>query len=184
MLEGFREYLLAVAHGELDEDLRGKLGPSDLVQETFVQAQRGFSGFSGTSEPELRAWLCQILRNRFRDLRGALLAAKCDARLEEAIGGASSAWGRIESLQVDTQTPSRHAVADEEAARVMAALGSLSDEARKVIWLRNWEGLSFNEIGIRLGRTAEAVRSSFSRAVSELGRVLKETDGESAFDRR
>ena len=45
LLEGCRKYLLLVANESLDSDLRPKGGASDLVQETFVQAQRIFERF-------------------------------------------------------------------------------------------------------------------------------------------
>jgi len=39
MLEGCRQYLLLVANEQFDPDLQDKLGPSDIVQETFLDAQ-------------------------------------------------------------------------------------------------------------------------------------------------
>ena len=61
VLEGCRRYLLGVAEGELDPDLRSKGGASDIVQETFLEAQRDFARFQGSSPEELRAWLRQVL---------------------------------------------------------------------------------------------------------------------------
>ena len=49
LLEACRGYLLLIANGQLDADLRQKLGGSDLVQETFVQAHRDFVRFNGGS---------------------------------------------------------------------------------------------------------------------------------------
>src|SRR5580700_9060811 len=60
-LEACRRYLLAIASRELDPDLRAKGGASDLVQETFLEAQRDFARFQGSSPEELRAWLRQVL---------------------------------------------------------------------------------------------------------------------------
>jgi RNA polymerase sigma-70 factor (ECF subfamily) len=54
-LEGCRLYLLALAERELDAGLRAKGGASDLVQETFLEAQRDFARFRGDSEAELLA---------------------------------------------------------------------------------------------------------------------------------
>ena len=39
LLETCREYLLLVANQTLDHDLQAKVGPSDLVQETFLHAR-------------------------------------------------------------------------------------------------------------------------------------------------
>src|SRR5262249_35643200 len=62
-LETCRNYLLLIAGRQLDSDLHAKGGASDLVQETFLEAQRDFGRFQGSSEGELQAWLRQILLN-------------------------------------------------------------------------------------------------------------------------
>src|SRR5262249_54728266 len=63
VLEVCRRYLLLIADRQLDADLRAKGGASDLVQETFLEAQRDFAQFAGNSEEELRAWLRRMLLN-------------------------------------------------------------------------------------------------------------------------
>src|SRR6516165_9338508 len=62
-LEACRRYLLLIADRELDPALRAKGGASDLVQQTFLEAQRDFGRFQGDSEEELLAWLRQLLRH-------------------------------------------------------------------------------------------------------------------------
>src|SRR5205823_4133645 len=62
-LEACRRYLLCVAHQQLNRDLQAKGGASDLVQETFLEAQSSFDRFHGSSEVELRAWLRQLLHH-------------------------------------------------------------------------------------------------------------------------
>src|SRR5262245_29306217 len=64
VLELCRRYLLQIANSEVDSRLQAKLGASDLVQETFLEAQRIFPRFQGDSPDELRAWLRAILLNR------------------------------------------------------------------------------------------------------------------------
>ena len=61
VLQACRGYLLLLAERELDPDLRAKGGASDLVQGTFLEAQKDFAHFQGDSEDELRAWLRQVL---------------------------------------------------------------------------------------------------------------------------
>lgn len=184
LLQGFREYLLAIAQDELKRAVRTKVGPSDVVQETFLRAKQGFGEFAGSTDAELKAWLQEILRNRCRDLHDAHLgAAKRDARREIALEAAGSRVPHpLAGIAVDTQTPSQHAVADEDARRLMLALEHLPDDMRRVVWLRNWESLGFEEIGQKLDRSAEAVRKLFARAVRRLGDELEETDEPSAAD--
>lgn len=179
LLAGFRGYLLAIARQELDPALRAKQGVSDVVQDTFVQAQRKFADFEGASEPELQAWLAEILRNRCRDLRTAHLGtAKRDARREVALYGADRTPGALAMLSASDPTPSKCAVAEEDAGRLLLAMERLPEHMREVVWLRNWQALSFEEVGRRTGRTSEAARRLFARAVQQLGRELEESDGD------
>jgi DNA-directed RNA polymerase specialized sigma24 family protein len=64
VLQTCQNYLLLVANQQLDAGPQAKGGASDLVQDTFLAAQRDFTQFHGTSEGELRAWLRQVLLNR------------------------------------------------------------------------------------------------------------------------
>ena len=55
VLEACRAYLLLIAREELDPALQAKGGASDLVQQTFLEAQRDFARFQGDSR-SLLAW--------------------------------------------------------------------------------------------------------------------------------
>ncbi len=72
LLEDYRQYLLLVAQRELDPALRAKGGASDLVQETFLEAQRDFPQFTGTRDDELRVWLRRLLLNNLVRVRAKL----------------------------------------------------------------------------------------------------------------
>ncbi|MGD9644627.1 MAG: sigma-70 family RNA polymerase sigma factor [Pirellulales bacterium] len=178
LLNGFREYLLAVANRELDDGIRARVGASDLVQETFLKSQRVFADFQGATEEELRGWLAQILVNRCRDVRDEhLQCAKRTAVRDVPLLADGSAIGPADALAAETLSPSGRAVVDEEVAQLLSALATLSDEFRRVVWLRNWEGLGFEEIGRQIGRSADAARKIFSRAIQKLAEQLEAIDG-------
>src|SRR5260370_40490207 len=62
-LEACRGYLLQIARRELGPDLQAKCGASDLVQQTFLEANRDFSYFHGATENEWRARLRAAARD-------------------------------------------------------------------------------------------------------------------------
>jgi RNA polymerase sigma-70 factor (ECF subfamily) len=176
LLAQCRGYLLAIAHAELDETLRGKLAVSDVVQETLLRVQQNFAGFRGTAEDELLAWLRQILANYLKDVRRSFRRTE-KRNIEREVHGRfrsdASAIG-VEGVAVDSVTPGRTVAALEETERLRAALAGLPDEYRTVLALRTWERLSFDEVGRRMGRSADAARMLWARAVKKLTAALRD----------
>ena len=173
-LEICRGYLLRVANQGLDADLRAKGGASDLVQETFLEAQRDFGGFRGSSEQELLAWLRQLLLHnvanfsrRYRDTD-----KRCVGR-EVELGGAQLAAGRGAELAANVPSPSTEAITREQAEKIQRVLERLPADYGRVILLRNQERRSFAEIGPLMGRSAEAARRLWSRAIERLQQELE-----------
>jgi RNA polymerase sigma-70 factor (ECF subfamily) len=174
VLEIYRAYLLLVADRELDPKLQAKGGASDLVQETFLEAQRDFGRFHGTTDGELRAWLRQLLlhnvANFARRYRGT-----DKRRLDREVGlaGDSSAADPAAALPADTPTPSHWAMAGEQDNELRRALELLPENYRRVLQLRYQEELSFDEIARRMARSAGAVRKLWLRAVERLRQELE-----------
>jgi RNA polymerase sigma-70 factor (ECF subfamily) len=165
LLEACRFYLLGIADRELNPGLRAKGGASDLVQETFLEAQRDFANFSGRTEAELLAWLKSLLRhnaaNFYRHYRGT---AKRQASRELAQTGDGSATGAINNVADSSPTPSMVLMADEQTHTVRKAIEQLPDDYKQILNLR-LEGKSFDEIGAIMGRTANAARKLWGRAL-------------------
>src|SRR5919201_4288211 len=134
VLDAARRYLLTIARQELDPDLRAKNSPSDLVQETFVEAQRDFGQFQGDTEAELLAWLRQLLLHRVGKLRRSFRdTQKRRLAREVALGGDSSSEGPAGGLAANMLSPSGQAMEHEQDRALQAALGRLPDDYRRGI---------------------------------------------------
>ena len=176
LVETCRTYLLMVANRELPIGLQGKIAPSDLVQETVVEACRDFSQFGGRSQHELLGWLRRILLNNVTDsYRRYEQTAKRQASREVPL--ATLGGDRID-LAGEQTSPSHAAMAQEEQNLLSLAIESLSEVHRQVILLHHSEGLSFQEISRRVNRSAEAVRKLWLRAVKNLQKELEALDGD------
>jgi RNA polymerase sigma-70 factor, ECF subfamily len=168
-LEACRAYLLKIAEEDLDPALRPKGGASDLVQQTFLEAQRDFGRFAGGSEQELLAWLRQLLRNNLANFaRDYRQTGKRRIDREVALGSPDSSAEPARQIAADATSPSGHAAAGERAEAVRRAMGRLPEDYRRVLTLRYEEGRSFEEIAALMGRTPNAVRKLWARAVEVL----------------
>src|ERR1700731_1008880 len=90
-LEEFRSYLLLLARMQLDPGPRNRIDPSDIVQQTLLEAHAKADQFHG-DDSALAAWLRQALVNNLRDAWRALRRDKRDVRREQALaqGGEQS----------------------------------------------------------------------------------------------
>jgi RNA polymerase sigma-70 factor (ECF subfamily) len=176
-LEAQRNYLRQIARQEIDVVLAPKGDPSDLIQETFLEAQRDFDRFQGTSAEELRAWLRQLLHNVANFVRRFRGTDKRQVGREVALDPSSwsgTPWG---NLPAETPSPSSHVRAEEQEGLLASALERLPEEYRQVLRGRYQEGLSFAEIAQALGRSPNAVRKLWARAVARLREEMGDSPG-------
>ena len=174
IFEAAREELLGLAEHELPGDLRMKVSPSDVVQETAVDMQRGFGQFAGTTAEECFAWLREVLRHNVVDaIRRYREAQKRDPACETSLDGFRSREQR--SLGEPPRRPEDSAIRREEAAVVNDILARLPPDYRRVLELRYWGGLTFVAIAPELGRSPEAVRKLWYRAIEQLQHELAAT---------
>jgi RNA polymerase sigma-70 factor, ECF subfamily len=172
-LEACRRYLLQIAREELDPALQAKGGASDIVQETFLEAQRDFARFHGSSANELRAWLRHLLRHQVLMLaRRYRSTQKRGLDREAALDVVFDAERGSEVPDAFQETPSCQAMAQEEAESIQRALARLPDDYRQVIVWRYQENRSFEEIARRLERSPNATSKLWARALERLQHEL------------
>lgn len=168
LFEAAHGHLLRIAARDLPPEIRAKVGPSDVVQETACDMQRDFGQFRGTTTEELFAWLREILRNNMVDaIRRFQEATKRAANREVSLTTASvQRFG--EALAGLQHSPDGSAIRREEAAALAVVLSRMPDDYRRVIELRYWHGLSFIDIAPQFGRSPDAVRKLWYRALERL----------------
>ena len=174
LLNAFRGYLLHIGDAEIRCELRPKGSASDLVQDTFMAAQRAFPRFRGDSPEEVCAWLRTIFVRRLADFRRRYdVRAKRQVARELPLDD-SRAGARVkETLAAPTPSPSTEAIRAEQAELLGAAIRKLPDGYRRVITLRAGSRMPFEAIGRELGCSADAAEKIWVRAVKHLSASLK-----------
>jgi RNA polymerase sigma-70 factor, ECF subfamily len=160
LLERHRSYLWAIANEEIASDSHLTFTIADVVQSAQLEALRDLAMFRGSSEAEFRSWLRHILRNNILDLRRArgrrLPRANADSAPIEAQPDAND------------RSPSSQVSAGELGDKLRAAIDQLPPDERTVIEMHYFQDKPYAEIGECLGRTPEAVRKLWGRALVRL----------------
>lgn len=165
-------YLNLLARARIEHGLQAKFDGSDLVQQTLLEAYRGFANFAGATESEWLAWLRRILAHNTTDWLRDYRTGKRRAQAEVPLGDGSEAFPGAASLAANGSSPSRVLLRKEQELRLAEALERLSGDHRDVILLRNLERLPFGEIATRMGRSRPAVQMLWMRALVALKELL------------
>jgi RNA polymerase sigma-70 factor (ECF subfamily) len=138
----------------------------DTTQEIFLRVWRGLPGFRG--EAKLSTWVFQIAWNYLRAHRRKLGRA-----LQIVSEDMHAAQELVASARDSGPDPERRASASELLDRVEEALSRLPDHYRVVVWLRDGEDLSYQEIADALDLPIGTVRSRLARARATLKEMVE-----------
>jgi RNA polymerase sigma-70 factor (ECF subfamily) len=177
-LERFRDYLRVLARLQMDGRLRGKLDPSDLVQQTLLRAYQKLHQLRGRSAGEQAAWLRQILAHTLANALRDYCRDKRDVTLERSLEASlADSSSRLEAWLVAEQpSPSEQAQHNEQVLRLTQQLAALPELQREVLLLKHCHGWSIAEISRHIGRTPAAVASLMRRGLQRLQEQLRDGD--------
>ena len=177
-LERCRHYLGLLARLQLQPRLQAKLDPSDIVQQTLLDAHANIEQFRGHSDAELIGWLRRILANNLAaaarrygtQVRDVGREISLEADLEK-----SSA--RIEAwLAANQSSPSEQVQRHELSFRLAESLARLPADQRRAVELHHLQGLSVNEVAAMMERSRPAVVGLLIRGLRGLRLSLEEKE--------
>lgn len=165
-----RSFVGVMAQLQLNRRLHAKVDPSDLVQQSLLEAHQGFDQFQGATPAEWLAWLKQIVRHNAIDADGHYRQTECrDLRKEQSFTFNDSADSQHQwHFTSPDPSPSQNLAKVEREMQMAAAIEALPADYRQVILLRNLERLSFEDIAKRMNRTRGACQMLWMRAIEQL----------------
>lgn len=149
----------------------------DVVQDAFLRAYRGLKGFKG--EAKFSSWLYRITLNLCRDWM----------RKERRAPVAQVPEGTDPIDLADQQAAPIESVEDlvarrEMSAAVQRAMADLPEEQRTAIMLKEYHGLTFQEIAEMLDCPLSTVKTRLYQGLTVLRRRLERQQAEAASLRR
>lgn len=169
LLEDYRAYLTVLAQRYLDTRLRGRLDAADIVQVTFLEAQRDLPNFRGHQIEELLGWLRHILRNNVSSAHQRhIYTQKRSAGREVSNSPTDSRPAFTDLAPSETTSPSQRMMRDEAAVFLADCLEELPETQREALRLRYVEGQSLKQISEAMNKTEMAVAGLLKRGLQAL----------------
>jgi len=170
----YRPVLKSIVAKKLDKELGQKFDGSDVIQDVLNAAQANIDELSSKRPSEIRGYFRRVLLTKIEDLRRRFLKSeKRDIRRELTKQEISSDEFR-EIAGVDG-SPLDLMIDQEHLRQVRAAVEALPDEIQNVLTWRFEHGMTFEEIGGRIGRSKDDVRMLIQRCIARLKRQLEDS---------
>jgi RNA polymerase sigma-70 factor (ECF subfamily) len=170
----YRDYLMVLARAQIAVDLRARIDPSDVVQETLCEAVRDLPRYRGQSRAEMIGWLRGILKfnliDRLRRLRRETPVMSIDVLMDQTSHGMSGL------VQASREAPEARAAREENALKLAALLGQLPPAQAEAIVLKHCQGMRVAEIGRHMNRTPDAVGGLLRHGMRALRELLPRED--------
>jgi RNA polymerase sigma-70 factor, ECF subfamily len=169
-LERYRAYLRLLARMQLPPCLWAKIGPSDVVQQTLLEAHAAAGRFRGRTDEEWLAFLRQTLARNLADVYRRFRAGKRDVAREIDLSS-----GRLEGLAAAASpSPSDAAERNERLLRLAAALARLPDDQRVAVELKHLQAWTVRQIADLTGKSETAVGGALYRGIRKLRELLED----------
>jgi RNA polymerase sigma-70 factor (ECF subfamily) len=177
LLDRYRDHLRRMVAFRLDGRLRGRVDPSDVIQDINLEAWQHLGDYVKRPGTPFVLWLRGIAANKLYELhRHHLGARKRDARREVALdaGARPDATSAALAAQLlgHLTRPSEAAIHAERKVRLQLALGAMDPLDREVLALRHFEHLSPAEVAQVLGIKEKAAAMRYVRALRRLKEIL------------
>lgn len=172
LLNHHRPWLRLLGRRGLSGKFAGRIDESDVAQQTFLSAVRGFEQFKGSSSDELAVWLQQIHERNLQDaVRKHAMAQKRSVDREET-------FVEEEIPPIELTSPSQRLMLGERAVRLAAVMSQLPDDQQDAVRMRHLDGETLESISQRLNRSERAVAGLLYRGLTNLRKALADESKE------
>jgi RNA polymerase sigma-70 factor (ECF subfamily) len=163
LLDRFQPYVRKLIRATRQGLPPERAGDSDLMQDAMLVASKAFEKFRGQNVAQFAGWLREVtIRTVGHAVRFHRDTGKRDPSREAAVA-------ELDQLALpDGSSPETRAMGHEQHARLAAALDELPEDMQQVLIGRVFDGLPYRELAQKMGRTEQALRVFYVRALRRL----------------
>lgn len=173
-----RPRLWQIVHFRLNEQVRGRVDPDDVVQEVFIDAEKRLQHFIEGDFPSLFLWLRLVASQTLKNIHRTHLGTELRSVFRETSEGLVDFGGNTSlclshRFVAHLTSPSQAVMKSELIAQVREAIESMSNVDREIVALRHFEELTNQEVAFELGITQKAASIRYMRALERLRAILE-----------
>jgi RNA polymerase sigma-70 factor, ECF subfamily len=182
LFSGQRDRLLRMVDFRMDERLRTRIWPDDVLQEAYIAASQRINRFAEDGFESPFIWLRMVVHQTLIDLHRRHLGAQMrDAGKEVSLDNKRFSQTTSASMAIqlvgDWTTPTQAAVRSERYEAVKRTIEQMAPMDREILALRHFEELTNGEAAEELGIQPKAASIRYVRALARLRQILSESPG-------
>jgi RNA polymerase sigma-70 factor (ECF subfamily) len=173
-----RERLTRMVRFRIDRRIRGRIDPSDVIQEAYLEAFRRYDEFRREQKMPFYVWLRfltvqQLQIAQRKHLTYQVRSVEKDVSLH-TYGASESGQALADALSESLTSPSKVLLAKELKEKLIAALELMDEKDREILALRHFEQLSTKEAAQVLGISEGLASTRYGRALRKLLKLMKD----------
>ena len=172
----YRDRLLRMIRFRLNQSLRGRIDPEDILQESYIEISRRINDYLAAPNVSFYVWIRQITWQTLIDCHRVQMGQKRNPNQEVRLGrqgrGNATTFSIAAVLLGKLTSPSAAVVRQEKIELLYQALDDMDEIDREVLALRHFEHLENREVAEVLGLSRTAASNRYVRALERLGAIL------------
>lgn len=181
LFELHRQRLKVMVRLRMDRRIVGRVSPSDVLQETMLEATRRIDAYLDKPNMPFHLWLRFLAGQQLLTAHRRHLGTKRRNAAQEIniYGGTPQATSEYIAAQLvgHLTSPSQAVARDEIREKLQAALNQMDPIDREILTLRHFEEFSNNEVALLLDLKKSAASNRYVRALQRLKTILVRVDG-------
>ena len=170
----YRPRLKRMVHVHLDSRLAARVDASDVVQDTYLDAQKKLPSYLEDPKVAFYVWLRVLAHDRLAKIHRQHLGTQCRAADREVQLPADASAVLASQIAAHGPSPSQSLREGELIDKIQRALHQLPPDDREIVLMRHFEEMTNGEVAQALGLTNSAATMRYGRALLHLKKLLTE----------